>query len=197
MEQIQLLLSKAHAEFRRLRSGELGDNLRAQGIDYKVIWGLESYRMKEIAERMQSEIASVKYQMSDDKCQMSDDKCQMSDVKCQLSTLLWQEDVRESKMLATRLMPLEEMTPELAEEWASQVRYTELADQLCMNLLARLPFAETLVNEWINQREMKQYMALQIALRLDLEKFKSQAEAIASNTDKPMWLRATAQRLSL
>ena len=49
MDANTLLVSKAHAEFRKLRNGEVGDNLRVQGVEYKTIWGLESYRLKEIA----------------------------------------------------------------------------------------------------------------------------------------------------
>lgn len=178
MEQIKLLLSKAHAEFRRLRSGELGDNLRSQGINYKVIWGVESYRLKEIARTFQTEISSTKEAV-------------------ELATALWNEDVRESKMLATRLFPIEAMTQDLANEWSDQVQYTELADQLCMNLISRLDCAEALATQWIGQSEIKQYMSLQTALRLDIEKLKPQAEAIATDASRPMWLRATAQRLAL
>lgn len=182
MDAITLLISKAHAEFRRLRSGELGDNLRAQGIEYKIIWGLESYRLKEIAAKL---MESIQQQAGNDPDEVN---------RCQTATAqaLWAEDVRESRMLAPRLYPADQMTPEEAEVWAKSVRYTELADQLCMHLLSRTPFAESLVRQWITASPMMQYMALQIALRLDLDV--PEAEDIAADTALPMYVRIVANK---
>ena len=173
---IQLLISKAHAEFRKLRNGEVGDNLRTQGIDYKTIWGLESYRLKEIAEYMRGEMPNA-------------------EVQREVAEALWGEEVRESKMLATRLYPIGDMTEELADAWAKSIPYTELADQACMNLFARLPFAEALAARWMEGPDLQQYMALQIALRKDLSGYEGKAKCIAENKNKPMWLRVSAQRV--
>lgn len=172
-------LSKAHAEFRRLRSGELADNLRAQGISYRIIWGLESYRLKEIAQIF-----------------LADETLTIEGRRL-LANALWDEDVRESKMLATRLYPTGEMSELLANEWASAIQYTELADQACMNLFARLPFAATLANAWARDEAsaMKQYAAMQLALRLDLTELRETASAIAQNTANPLWLRHAASRV--
>lgn len=167
------LLSAAHARFRQLRSGELGDNLRAQGIEYKVIWGLESYRLREIAAEFSS---------------LSDEE------RLALAEALWTEDVRESKMLATRLYPVCCMNEEKAQEWADAIVYTELADQACMNLFSRLPFAQELTERWIQGSEMEQYMAIQIALRLSIPL--PQADSLAKDANRPMWLRMAAIRLN-
>ena len=176
MDEITLLLSKVHAEFRKLRNGEVGDNLRAQGIDYKTIWGLESYRLKGIAELLLPEIETQEMQAA-------------------LAERLWEEEVRESKMLATRLYPKELMTEPVAQQWASAIRYTELADQACMNLFARLPFAEALVSKWMEGNDLLQYMALQIILRLELSGWQERAAQLAQDTHRPMWLRVAAQRI--
>lgn len=173
---VTILLSKAHAEFRKLRSGELGDNLRAQGIEYKTIWGLESYRLKGIASYL---IETYQPTAEEQKA---------------LAEALWKEDVRESKMLATRLYPITEATEPMAQAWATEVKYTEIADQLCMNMLSRLPFASALATQWIDGSEMKQYMALQLALRLELKALYPQAQGIAEDSTKPLWLRAVAAR---
>lgn len=178
------LLSKAHAEFRKLRSGELGDNLRAQGINYKIIWGLESYRLKGIAEGLKEEISGIQATVNEQR-----------DIATALAVSLWKEDVRESKMLATRLYPVSDMDIETALAWAADVRYTELADQLCMNLLSRLGDAPALAAQWIEETELKQYMALQLILRLNLTDFHDKVQTIARNESKPLWLRATADRV--
>lgn len=185
METLKLLLSKAHAEFRRLRSGELGDNLRSQGIDYKIIWGLESYRLKEIACNIQTEIENI-----------SSTPEMVIETHFSLAKALWKEDIRESKMLATRLLPIEKATHELAEEWSSEVSYTELADQLCMNLLSRVSFAESLVSEWLNspsRSNIQKYIALQIALRRDIKV--PAAEQYLKDESNPIWIRSTASKL--
>lgn len=170
-------LSKAHAEFRKLRNGEVADNLRDQGIEYKTIWGLESYRLKEIASMLMEQIPDEA-------------------ARQQLAESLWAEDVRESKMLATRLYPIALLSAERAAQWADDVRYTELADQLCMHLLSRLADAPQWIARWIEADSMHRYMALMLILRLDLTGYAEQATAIAADASQPMWLRAAAQRVA-
>ncbi len=177
MDANTLLVSKAHAEFRKLRNGEVGDNLRAQGVEYKTIWGLESYRLKEIAAIfLADETLSV-------------------DALRDLASALWAEDVRESKMLATRLYPTDAMDESLADEWASAIQYTELADQACMNLFSRCQNAAEWVAKWIEEpSDMKRYIALQLAMRLDLTNYADLADAIARDSSEPLWLRTAAHR---
>ena len=174
-ERMKMLLNEAHAEFRRLRSGELGDNLRAQGVTYRIVWGVESYHLRNIAARLNDGL---------------DD-----DARLALAEALWHEDVRESRMLAPRICPPEAMTRPMANEWAESVPYTELADQLCMHLLARTTFAPDLVHQWLTDtsRPMLLYMALQLALRLDIAV--PCAGNIAHDTNLPMWVRSVANRM--
>ncbi|MBR0036023.1 MAG: DNA alkylation repair protein [Bacteroidales bacterium] len=163
-------ISEIHAHFRRLRNGEVADNLRAQGICYRLAWGLESYRLKAIAGQYTP--------------------------NAELAETLWNEDVRESKMLATRLYPIGEMTREKAEAWSLQIPYAEIADQACMNLFARLPFASQLAKDWIMGTRMQQYCALQLKLRLDIDdqELRSKAEVLAADQSLPAWLRSAALR---
>ena len=176
MDEITLLLSKAHAEFRKLRNGEVGDNLRAQGIDYKTIWGLESYRLKEIAELLRPEFKSEEQQR-------------------EVAERLWSEDVRESKMLATRLYPTVLMTAEMAQQWAEGIRYVELADQACMHLFSKLSFAPALAEQWIEGSDLLQYMALQLVNRLELPDWQDRASHIAQDPTRPMWLRVAGNNV--
>ena len=104
-------LSKIHARFRQLRNGEVADNLRMQGVSYHLAWGVESYRLKAIAEEVKAEVNDPETLRS-------------------LAEYLLAEDVRESKMIATRLYPLDLLTKDKAEEWASGITYTEQADRL-------------------------------------------------------------------
>lgn len=173
---VTILLSKAHARFRQLRSGELGDNLRAQGMQYRLIWGLESYRLKQIAEEFEPEDEATRKKLAE---------------------ALWDEDVRESKMLATRLFPASLLDRATAEKWANAIANTELADQAAMHLLSHTPFAAEMATDMLLEAEttsMRKYLALKIASRLDQvpDRIAQQAATIKNDEKAPMWLRTAA-----
>lgn len=165
------VLSAIHARFRQLRNGEIVDNLAAQGITYRIAWGLESYRLREIALEQEQSV--------------------------ELAEALWAEDVRESKMLATRLFPIEEMSIEKAKCWIADTKYIELADQMCMNLLAKLPFAMTLAEE-LSAKDYKEapieiYTALKLATRIEAknETVHDMADSLLKS-DAPIFLKTAA-----
>lgn len=99
---------------------------RRQGLDYKINFGVEIPRLKGIAEAHEknSELASV----------------------------LWQDNIRECKMLAIFLIP-EDGYGAVADKWIEEVRFTEIADQLAMHLLCRLPEAWKKALQWIEKEE--------------------------------------------
>ena len=94
---------------------------RRQGLDYKINFGVELPRLKGIAN------AHAKNR--------------------ELATALWQENIRECKILAILLMP-EEGYADVAEKWISETKFTEIADILAMNLLSRLPDAIDRSLQW-------------------------------------------------
>jgi len=165
-------ISKIHARFRQLKSGEVADNLKAQGVTYRLAWGVQSYRMREIAADFQP--------------------------NAQIAQYLWEEETRESKLLAPRLYPAHEMTRETAEQWAETTPYVEVADQLAMHLLSRLPYAASLAEDWMQPEcsEMKQYLGLMTASRLETpsETLRARAKEISGNNNLPLWVRAAAIR---
>jgi hypothetical protein len=99
---------------------------RRQGLDYKINFGVEIPRLKGIAE------AHAK------------DK--------ELAETLWQDNIRECKMLAIFLMP-ESGAAEVADRWIAETKFTEIADQLAMHLLCRLPDAWDKALRWSAMRE--------------------------------------------
>lgn len=160
-------LSRIHAHFRQLRNGEVVDNLATQGITYRIAWGLESYRLKEIASEFEQ--------------------------SAELAEALWAEDVRESKMLATRLFPIAEFSQEMALQWIKEAKYTEIADQLCMNLLAKCPYAEWLISELTDSSDMNLYVALKLATRIGKKSDSLTAKAEETlNVAAPIFLKTAA-----
>lgn len=100
---------------------------RKQGVDYKINFGVEIPRIKSIA---------AGYEKSRP-----------------LALALWNENIRECRMLAVFLMPVDEFTPEDAAEWIAAAKFTEAADHLAMNLLCRLPHAAKHAADWCSQAD--------------------------------------------
>ena len=137
----QNLLREIKASFRRAMNADLSNSMRKHGLSYKINFGVPSPRIKLIASEFEQNAENADY--------------------------LWNEDVRESKMLATYLYPADQMSPETAQTWISQIRYTEIADQACMNLFVNLPFAGELATSSICSEEpMSQYTGLRLMVRI-------------------------------
>ncbi len=99
---------------------------RRQGLDYKINFGVELPRLKGIAN------AHAKSR--------------------ELATALWQENIRECKILAILLMP-EDGYADVAEKWISETKFTEIADILAMHLLCRLPDAIDKALQWAGRSD--------------------------------------------
>ena len=94
---------------------------RRQGLDYKINFGVEIPRLKGIAS------AHTKNK--------------------ELATTLWQDNIRECKILAILLMPEEEYD-RIADQWIGETKFTEIADQLAMHLLRKLSDAWKKALQW-------------------------------------------------
>lgn len=161
------LLSEIHAQFRRQMNADVSAALRRHGVAYRVAFGVPSMRLREVAER---------YAPS-----------------AELAEALWAEDIRESKMLATRLYPAGAMDEATAVRWATEAPHDEVADQLAMHLLSRLPEAERLAERLAARPErMARYVALKLAARLGSHALDATARALAADTTADMALRTAA-----
>jgi len=80
---------------------------------------------------------------------------------------LWKENVRECKILATMLMPADEMLPEVADIWMEQTDSQEIAEQTSFNLYQYLPFAADKAYTWMaSDKELYQLCGFHILSRL-------------------------------
>lgn len=101
------------------RNGIISDTLRKAGMPYSIIFGLQLPQLAAIAREYEPSL--------------------------ELAAELWNdENVRESRLLACYLFPVESITEENAITLAESLLTKEEADILCFRLLRRLPFAETL-----------------------------------------------------
>ena len=99
---------------------------RRQGLDYKINFGVEIPRLKEIAAAHEKSV--------------------------ELACTLWQDNIRECKMLAIFLMP-ECGYQDVSDKWIAETRFTEIADQLAMHLLCKLPDAWDKALQWTGKEE--------------------------------------------
>ena len=84
-----------------------------------------------------------------------------------LAIALWKENVRECKILATMIMPADEILPEVVDIWMEQTETIEIAEQAAMNLYQYLPYAPAKAYEWIaSDRELNQLCGFHVLSRL-------------------------------
>ena len=115
--EIKESIKEIKKQLRLSMNGIVSAHQRKQGLDYKINFGVEIPRLKAIAANYQKEK--------------------------QLAETLWQENIRESKLLAIYLYPTEEFGPATAEKWIAECPFTEIADHLCRTLLATMPDAKS------------------------------------------------------
>ncbi len=109
--------------FRLYMNGITAQSIREKGSDYKISWGVSRQHLQEMASEYNKDY--------------------------QLATELWKSEVRECKLLATMLMPEDEMPEELVEIWIEQIHTQELAEMLTFNLLQHLTYASRLAYKWL------------------------------------------------
>ena len=116
------------AQFRLFMNGVASQSMREKGLNYKLNFGIELPSLKEI---------SLKYEKNHS-----------------LAGELWKENIRECKILATMLQPVETFLPEIADIWVEDIHQPELAEVACMNLFQHLPYASTKAFQWMaDERE--------------------------------------------
>ena len=150
-------------------NGVISQSLREKGLKYRLIFGVELPRLKEIA---------AGYEPNHE-----------------LAQALWKEDIRECKILAAYLQPVESFYPELADIWVEQIHNSELADYVCMALFRRLPYASQKAFQWIASGErMPMYIGFRLMTHLfatlgtemnerSRDEFIDQAQAILQGDD--------------
>lgn len=104
-------------------NGEASKSMRDSGIGYRLNFGVELPRLKEIAKQFECDSA--------------------------LASALWKEDVRECRMLGALLYPQDEFLPDLADEWVGQIEYPDLAEVCSMYVFCRMKDASGTAFRWI------------------------------------------------
>ena len=128
-------------ELRASMNGILSARMREVGMPYKLCFGVELPRLQAIAGEFSP--------------------------NHQLAQQLWNENIRECKILATMLMPLNHFYPEVADIWVEETPHAEIAQIAVMQLFCRLPYAAERAFQWIAaENEMVQLYGFLLITRL-------------------------------
>ncbi len=142
LEQIQQIKK----QLRLAMNGITSESMQERGLGYRVNYGVALITLRKMA---------AKYGKNHD-----------------LAQKLWLENVRELRILATLIQPVESFTPAMAQEWAADIQQPEMAEQCAMNLFQHLTFAPDLVLDWLKQSEvMLRYIAWQLLARIAVKDF--------------------------
>lgn len=135
------IIKDIKSKFRLYMNGPVSQSMREKGVDYKINFGIEYPRIKEIA---------AEYEKNHDVAQE-----------------LWKDNIRECKILAGLLQPVDTFYPEIAEIWIEGMHLPELAEYTVMNLFQYLPYASDVVFGWIaDDREYFQVCGYLLMARL-------------------------------
>ena len=158
-------------ELHAAMNGNLSARMRETGAPYKLVFGVELPRLQSIAEEFRP--------------------------SRQLAQELWNENIRECKLLATMLMPPQEFLPEIADIWVDEIPTAEVAQVLCMQLLSKEPWCAVTAFEWIaSPSPMRQLCGFLCIARLlrqgaqlqerSVSELKDQAQSLLPSADLPL-----------
>ena len=138
---IQQQVKEIKQSFRQMMDGVVAKSMRDKGLDYKLNWGATLPRLKEKAVEIGKNY--------------------------DLAIALWKENVRECKILATMIMPSDEVLSEVIDIWMEQITSQEIAEQAAFNLFQYLPFAADKAYTWMaSDKELYQLCGFHVLCRL-------------------------------
>lgn len=126
-------LKQIKRSFRLYMNGVVAASMREKGLDYKIIWGVSQMDLRRMASEYGKDAA--------------------------LARELWKESIRECKLLATLVMPAEDMTLDEARKWVSEATSVELAEFIVFNLLQYIADAWPLAMEMLDTESKMQHVA--------------------------------------
>lgn len=145
MEDINSQIKTIKQSFRLMMDGSVAQSMRDKGVQYHLNWGATLPRLQEMADQIGKNY--------------------------DLAIGLWKENVRECKLLATMIMPAEQVLPEVIDIWMEQTETVEIAEQAAFNLYQYLPYAADMAYRWLaSDNDLTQLCGYHILSRLFMQK---------------------------
>lgn len=140
-EQTSNQLKEIKRSFRLMMNGVAAQSMRDKGLNYHINWGASLPMLKAKAKEIGKNY--------------------------DLAIALWKENIRECKILATLIMPANEILPEVVDIWMEQTSSQEIAEMAAFNLYQYLPFAAEKAYQWIaSDKELYQLCGFHVLTRL-------------------------------
>ena len=145
MEDVSQQVKEIKQSFRQMMDGAVAKSMRDKGADYRLNWGATLPRLRAKADEL-----GPNYD---------------------LAIALFKENVRECKILATMMMPPNEVLPEVIDIWMEQITTQEIAEQAAFNLFQYLPYAPEKAYTWMaSEKPLYQLCGFHILSRLFMNK---------------------------
>ena len=158
--ELQQYIKELKQSFRQMMDGSVAQSMRDKGLNYHLNWGATLPRLQDKAKEIKDS-SMFNVQRSTFNVQRS------MFTLYDLSIALWKENVRECKILATLLMPADEILPEVVDIWMEQIPSLEIAEQASFNLWQYLPYAPEKAYQWIaSDKEYDQVCGFHVLSRL-------------------------------
>ena len=162
MTDIQDAREKAKEIRQRFRSrmdGVVSQNMRDRGVVYHINWGISLKHLRELSEEFTPDY--------------------------HVALELWKDNVRESKIMALMLMPVDEFAPDIAEIWIDTMPTQEIAEMAAMLLFQHLSYAPQMAFCLISHTDaIKQILGYNILSRLFSQDNIPDARGLAEVTDQ-------------
>ena len=137
-------LKEIKRSFRLMMNGVASQSMRQKGAEYQVNWGIGLVELRNMA---------AEYGKNYD-----------------LAIALWKENIRECKILATMIMPAEEMLTEVADIWMEQTPTQEIAEIAAFQLYQYLEDAPVLAFKWLaSGKTLYEICGFQVLSRLFMQ----------------------------
>lgn len=121
------MVNEIKKELRACMNGILSARMREAGMPFRLIFGVELPRLLNIAEEFPNDV--------------------------NLANQLWEQNIRETRLLAIMLMPPEAFTQETANVWAKTMLTAEEAQIMAMMLLPKTKHAKEVCMKWLKAGE--------------------------------------------
>ena len=145
------IIKEIKQSFRLMMDGAVAQSMRDKGLNYHLNWGATLPRLQAKADEIRLLVIGSRLLVN----------------LYDLSIALYKENVRECKILASMLMPPDEVLPEVIDIWQEQIPTQEIAEQLAFNLYQHLPFAADKAYQWIaSDKEYDQLCGFHVLSRL-------------------------------
>jgi len=109
-------------------NGETAEQMEKRGIHYRLNFGIGLVHLREKAKNLPSDM--------------------------DFAERLWYREIRETMILATLIVPKEQMTYEKSIEWAGLVNNCELVEQASLNIFSKSEAAGKLVRTWLENENI-------------------------------------------